>query len=339
MADRRITDPPAPDSFVRFASGFAPRFIVTVDTEEEFDWLKPLQASGHTLHSVPQIATFQSFCERHGVCPVYLVDYPIATSPVAAEILRGPVMAGRAEIGVQLHAWVNPPHEEAVTAHTSFAGNLPQALEAAKFRRLRDTIEQAFGRPPRIYRAGRYGVGPHTAGLLREQGIAIDTSVRARFDYSASGGVNFRDLPVAPWWIDRPGGLMELPLTTVYWGGLKAIGHWLYPLLWRAPWLRGILARIGLLERIPLTPEGVSRIEVLRGIAMAVREQLPVLVFSFHSPSLQAGHTPYVRTEADVAEFYGWWETVFADLTRRGIRPTTVSELAAAAGNAPATLA
>ncbi|HEY6869522.1 MAG TPA: polysaccharide deacetylase family protein [Novosphingobium sp.] len=331
MADRRITDQPAPDCFVRFADGFAPRFLVTVDTEEEFDWLQPLRASGHTLRAVPQLAAFQAFCERHGVCPVYLVDYPIATSPEAAAILRDPVMAGRAEIGVQLHAWVNPPHDEEVTARNSFAGNLPQALEAAKFGLLRDTIEQAFGRAPRIYRAGRYGVGPHTADLLREHGIAIDTSVRARFDYSASGGVNFRDMPVRPWWIDRPGGLMELPLTTVYWGGLKAIGHWLYPVLWRAPWLRGILARIGLLERIPLTPEGVSQVEVLRGIAMAVEERLPVLVFSFHSPSLQAGHTPYVRTEADVAAFYGWWETVFTDLARRGIRPTTVAELTAQA--------
>lgn len=334
MADCRITDQPAADSFVRFPAGFAPRFLVTVDTEEEFDWLRPLQASGHTLDSVPQLATFQAFCERHGICPVYLVDYPIATSPVAAEILRGPVMAGRAEIGVQLHAWVNPPHEEEVTPRNSFAGNLPPDLEAAKFRLLRDTIERAFGRAPRIYRAGRYGVGPHTAPLLHDQGIAIDTSVRARFDYSASGGVNFRDMPVRPWWIDRPGGLMELPLTTVYWGALKRIGHWLYPLLWRAPWLRGILARIGLLERIPLTPEGVSRIEVLRGIAMAVQEGLPVLVFSFHSPSLQAGHTPYVRTEADVAAFYGWWETVFADLARRRIRPTTVAELIAQSGAA-----
>lgn len=332
MADCRITDQPAEESFVRFAEGFAPRFLVTVDTEEEFDWLQPLQPTGHTLDSVPQLATFQAFCERHGVCPVYLVDYPIATSPVAAEILRGPVMAGRAEIGVQLHAWVNPPHDEAISPHNSFAGNLPRELEAAKFRLLRDTIEQAFGKAPRIYRAGRYGVGPYTAALLSEQGIAIDTSVRARFDYSAGGGVNFRDMPVRPWWIDQPGGLMELPLTTVYWGGLKAIGHWLYPVLWRAPWLRGILARIGLLERIPLTPEGVSQVEVLRGIAMAVKERLPVLVFSFHSPSLQAGHTPYVRSEADVAAFYAWWETVFADLARRGIRPTSVAELTARSG-------
>jgi len=331
VANRRITDMPAADAEVSFGPGFAPRFIVTVDTEEEFDWEQPLTVDGHTLDSVGRLADFQAFCEKHGVCPVYLVDYPIATSALAAEILREPVMTGRAEIGVQLHPWVNPPHLEQVNPVNSFAGNLPPELEAAKFRLLRDTIEQAFGRAPQIYRAGRYGVGPETPALLREGGIAIDTSVRARFDYSAAGGVNFRDMPVRPWWIDRPGGLMELPLTTVYWGLLRRIGHWLYPVLWRAPRLRGILARIGLLERIPLTPEGVSQIEVLRGIDIAVREGLPVLVFSFHSPSLQGGHTPYIRTEADVAEFYRWWETVFADLARRGIRPTSVAGLIAAA--------
>lgn len=331
MADRQITDDPEAADFVQFADDFGQRFIVTVDVEEEFDWNRPLRATGHTLHSVSCLATFQALCEDHGVCPIYLIDYPVATDPAAAEALRDAVMAGRAEVGVQLHPWVNPPHDEDVTPHNSFAGNLPADLEAAKFSLLRETIEHNFGRAPLIYRAGRYGVGPHTLDLLRRHGLAIDTSVRARFDYSSGGGRNFRDLPVQPWWLDRSASLLELPLTTVYWGGLKRIGHWLYPKLWRLPQLRGVLARIGLLERIPLTPEGVSEIEVLRGIDIAIGEGLPVLVFSFHSPSLQAGHTPYVRTEADLARFYDWWRTVFAALARRGVRPAAVAEILSAA--------
>jgi hypothetical protein len=325
----RITD--APQNFVRFANGFGQRFIVTVDTEEEFDWDRPLRPSGHTLHSVSRLAKFQTFCEGQGVVPTYLVDYPVATSRLAADILGDAVRAGRAEIGVQLHPWVSPPFDEEVTQFNSFAGNLPAELERAKFAKLRDTIEQAFGMPPRIYRAGRYGVGPNTPALLREQGIAIDTSARSRFDYSSHDGPNFRDLPVRPWWVGEPGGLMELPLTTVYWGLLRRFGHWLYPKLWRTPRLRGALARVGLIERIPLTPEGVTEVEVLRGIDMALAEDLPVLVFSFHSPSLQPGHTPYVRSEADLDSLYDWWRTVFATLKARGVRPTTVAEIMASA--------
>ena len=117
---------------------------------------------------------------------------------------------------MQLHPWVSPPHEEEVTPYNSFAGNLPPALELAKLKHLRNTIEQNFGVQPLIYRAGRYGVGARTAEFLAEAGIAIDTSVRSGFDYSADGGPNFRDLPLRPWWIGAAGGLMELPLTTVF---------------------------------------------------------------------------------------------------------------------------
>lgn len=327
LANSAITDLPRPDDLARFKPGFGQRFILTVDTEEEFDWTRPIARSGHTLHSVARLAKFQQFCEGQGICPVYLVDYPIATSPAVADILRPAIAAGKAEVGVQLHPWVNPPHEEDVTEFNSFAGNLAPEVEREKFARLKAAIEAAFGATPLIYRAGRYGVGPNTATMLAEGGIAIDTSVRSLFDYSSGGGPNFRDFPVIPWWIDRARRLLELPLTTVYWGPLRQLGPWLYPVMWRVPWLRGALARIGLLERIPLTPEGITVDEALRGIDIAVDDGLPVLVFSFHSPSLAPGFTPYVRDEDDLDAFYDWWRQVFAYLARRGVKPATVGEL------------
>lgn len=331
MTEPSILDLPQPTDFVRFSDDFGQRFIVTVDTEEEFDWTQPFDRTRHSLGHVPRLAKFQQFCEGYGICPVYLVDFPIAGDPRAVEALGHAVAEGRAEIGVQLHPWVSPPHEEVVNEFNSFAGNLPPALEQAKFRRLRDQIEQAFGRPPLIYRAGRYGVGPASAAMLREGSIAIDTSVRARFDYSAQGGPNFRDHPIHPWWVDRRGGLMELPLTTVYRGLLRRKGTWLYPAMWRVPRLRGALARAGLLERIPLTPEGVTAPEAIKGIAVAADEGVPVLVFSFHSPSLRPGHTPYVRDADELDRMYDWWRAVFATLDRRGIRPTNVAGIMAAA--------
>lgn len=327
MPQARITDLPATEQRVQFPSDFGQRFVLTVDTEEEFDWTRPIRREGYSLHSVARLARFQEFCEGAGVVPIYLVDYPIATSPAACEALRPAVAAGKAEVGVQLHPWVSPPHDEDVSEFNSFAGNLPATLEREKFRRLRDAIEQGFGATPLIYRAGRYGVGPETASLLSDHGIAIDTSVRSRFDYSVGGGPNFRDHPVVPWWVDDRRGLMELPLTTVYWGLLRQFGPWLYPKMWRVPQLRGLLARIGMLERIPLTPEGVTLDEAIRGIDIAIDEGLPVLVFSFHSPSLAPGFTPYVRSEADLDAFYDWWRAVFAYLQRRQVLPTSVAGL------------
>ncbi|MBU6267731.1 MAG: polysaccharide deacetylase family protein [Sphingomonadales bacterium] len=318
---------PAPTAMARFRPGTGQRFLLTIDTEEEFDWTKPFGLTEHRVDTIPRLRKFQQFCEGYGIVPVYLVDYPIACSPVAADVLNDALAAGRAEVGIQLHPWVNPPHDEVVNEYNSFAGNLPVELEREKLFRLRDKIIETFGQVPRIYRAGRYGTGPNTAKLLREAGVAIDTSARARFDYSGTGGPNYRDLPLHPWWVGETGSLLELPLTSVFAGIFRKWGPWLYPALWRTPRLRGLLSKIGLLERIPLTPEGVTALEALRALDVAVDEGLPVLILSFHSPSLYPGFTPYVRDERDLDALYDWWRQVFDNLIARGVMPTSVKEI------------
>lgn len=329
--NRSLIDPPEQSSAVRFASEFGQRSLLTVDTEEEFDWEGPFHANRHSLHHVPKLARFQTFCEGLGVVPTYLIDWPIATSAEAVEVLSGPVKAGKAEIGVQLHPWVNPPFDEEVNAHNSYAGNLPPEMEREKLRRLRDRIEDAFGTAPLIYRAGRYGLGKHTAGFLREAGIAVDSSVRANFDYRRGHGPDYRKHPLHPYWVDEERSLLELPLTTVFWGMLRKQGRLVYPILGEVRRTRGIAASLGLLERIPLTPEGVSAEEAIRGIDIAIDDNLPLLVLSFHSPSLAPGHTPYVRNEDDVDRLYDWWRSIYAYLGQRGVKPTTVAEILAAA--------
>jgi hypothetical protein len=324
---RSIIDPPQRSARAQFAPGFGQRFLVTVDTEEEFDWDKPITREGYGLRHVTELRRFQAFCEERGVVPMYLVDWPIAQSRMAADILRAPLAQGTAEIGVQLHPWVSPPLDEPVNQHNSFAGNLPEELEREKFRRLRDAIETNFDSTPLVYRAGRYGLGRNSADMLIKGGVAIDSSVRAKFDYSAEGGPNYRYHPLTPYWVDPERKLLELPLTSVFWGMLRRQGDWIYPALWRAPSLRGLLARLALLERIPLTPEGVSVDEAIRGIDIALDDGLPLLVFSFHSPSLQAGHTPYVRDEEDLEALYDWWDRVFAYLAIREVAPASIKQI------------
>lgn len=327
MAVQRINEVPVTPDLVRFHAGFGQKFVLTVDAEEEFDWRAPLDRHQHRIDAVPALRKFQQFCEGFGVAPVYLVDYPIATSIGAVDALRDPIAAGRAEVGVQLHPWVNPPHDEEVNSFNSYAGNLPPELERAKFMALRDAIEKNFNATPRSFRCGRYGAGPNTAQILIEGGITVDTSVRSSFDYSSDGGTNYRDHPNRPYWLDREAGLLELPLTTVYWGALGRWGPFLYPRMWRLPQLRGAMAHAGLLDRIPLTPEGVTIKEAIRAIDVAVALELPVLVLSFHSPSLMVGNTPYVRDHDDLDAFYDWWRAIFAHLALRGVAPTGIGEI------------
>ena len=329
-APASLRTPPPPRARARFAEGFGQRFLLTVDTEEEFDWRAGFSKTGYGLDHVARLAEFQQFCEARLVAPVYLVDWPIARSAEAAGILGPAVARGKAEIGVQLHPWVNPPHEEELTEHNSFAGNLPLALERAKLLRLRDQIVTAFGFQPVIYRAGRYGAGPHTAAILREAGIAIDSSVRSHFDYTALGGPDYRAHPLMPYWVGPGRDLLELPVTSVFWGMLRRQGRWLHPAMARVPRLPGLMSRLGLLERIPLTPEGTTRDEAIRGLDIALDDGLPLIVLSFHSPSLVPGHTPYVRSEADLDRLYDWLRDVLAYLDARGVRPTTAAQIMAA---------
>ena len=330
MTTASMLNVPAPGSAARFADGFGQRVLLTVDTEEEFDWTGPFQRDGHHTSHVAAIPRFQAFCEGLGVTPVYLVDWPIANDPRAVEIIGDAVRRGTAEVGVQLHPWVNPPFDEELSVRNSYAGNLPPALEAAKFMALRDVIEANFGSAPLIYRAGRYGLGAHTADLLKRAGIRIDTSVRSLFDYSMHHGPDYSHHPIDPYWVDDDRALLELPVTTVYCGPLRRLGPVLHRAQRHIPTFFSGFSRFNLLERIALTPEGVPAASALRGVDAALASGLPVLVLSFHSPTLAPGHTPYAANEAAVDALYDWFGAVYARLTERGVRSTTVSEIIAA---------
>lgn len=312
---------PATDDLVALEAGEKPRFWVTVDTEEDFDWSAPFARTGYRLDSVPALADCQSFFERAGVTPIYLVDWPIVTDDRAVAILGDALSGGRCEVGAQLHPWVTPPHDEDVNEQNSYTGNLPEALQRAKMLALRDGIRDRFGVAPTVYRAGRYGLGRSTAAMLAELGFRCDTSVRSGFDYRRGQGPDYRGAPLKPWWVQTgQGAVLEVPVTTVFGGLLGAAGQAVYhPVARNGMHAGAALARLGLVERIALTPEGIPAVSACRAIDIAIDQQLPVLNFSFHSPSLQPGNTPYVRSGADLDLFYRWWDTVLDHLARCGV--------------------
>lgn len=311
-----------------------PRFIVTVDTEEEFDWTAPFTRDRHGVTHVPAIDRFQRLCDEHNVRPAYLVDYPIAADAGAVDLLGGYVNEGRADVGVQLHPWVNPPFVEEPSIHNSYACNLPPELEREKLEALHRLIVERFDVRPQMYRAGRYGAGENARKILRELGMSIDTSVRSLFDYSAQGGPNYADCPLDPYWIYE-GELLELPVTTVFSGALRSAGKLIFSRAFDSLASRGLLARTGMLERIALTPEGIPIEKAIQAVDVALGRNIPILNFSFHSPSLAVGHTPYVRSAEELEAFYDWWVKIFAHLAKRGVEPTHVDAIALSAGIRP----
>lgn len=330
-AGPRLDLPPDPRAIAALPESFGRRFLVFVDTEEEFDWTRPLSRENRAVTAIAALPEAHRFFREGGARPVYMCDWPVVDDERSAAILRGFHEADGTEIETQLHPWVNPPFDEQVTGFNSFTGNLPRALQRAKLAALTDRIAERIGTRPTVYRAGRYGIGPHTAALLEEAGYRIDASVRARFDYSAEGGPDFSRHPIAPYWAGPSRRLLELPLTAGYVGAMRGWGDRLFRAGGRLPMARGALARFGLLQRVALTPEDYPLEIALEATRRLLDDGHRLFSLSYHSPSVAPGHTPYVRDAADLQAFYRWWDGMFALFARHGVAAARAGEVADAA--------
>ena len=284
-----------------------PILTVVIHTEEEFDWSRPHDRHATGVSHMQHIHRAQSIFEEFGIVPNYVIDYPIASTQEAVEPLRVFADSGKALIGTHLHPWVSPPHDETVNAYNSYPGNLPRELEAGKLRLLTEEITQSFGSSPLTYLAGRYGFGPNTGEILEELGYEVDISPAVPINFCADGGPDYSAYTSHPYWFGKQRKLLGLPGTGGYTGILRGGGTPLYQRLTH-PWLRrakisGLVARLRLMERIRLSPEDYSETEMQRLTRTLLSSGIRVFVFSFHSPSIQPGGTPYVQSQADLARF------------------------------------
>lgn len=319
----RLDLPPPCAARLKLPEAIGRRFVILADAEEEFDWNKPLRRTATSTEAIKALPEANRFFTDRGCVPTYLVDWPVVAKPHSAEIMRALATEGACDIGTQLHPWVNPPFEDALIVSNSYAGNLPPALEAAKLELLTAKIERETGVKSIIYRAGRYGVGPNTARLLARLGYRLDVSVRASFSYRAQGGPDFSRHPIWPWSVGH--GLSELPLTATNTGLLRnKIGYNDFALA------RGFLARTGLFDRVPLTPEGVRLHDALIAIRQLLEEGHQLFSLSFHTPSVVPGHTPYVRNSGDLKKFWAWWDGVLDLFAKHGVLPIRSGEIATA---------
>jgi hypothetical protein len=309
--------PPAPSQTLALPPGSKPVLLVVVDTEENFDWNAAYSSSSTAVHGMQRIAKLQSIFDRFAVKPIYMIDYAVASQPEGYGVLVDIAATNRCEIGAHLHPWVNPPITEDICARNSYPFNLPPALEAEKLRTLTAMIEASLGIRPISYKAGRYGIGAATPGILIDQGYKVDLSVVPTRDYSVDGGPDFREFRAArPFWIDKKHRLLELPFTTAFIGALSRQGGSLFRIInariSRLLHIPGVFARLGLVNQVNLTPEGVTIKEAKALTRHLLANGDRVFTLAFHSTSLTPGSTPYVANEAQLAKFYGWLEEYFA---------------------------
>jgi len=82
------------------------------------------------------------------------------------------------------------------------------------------------------------------------------------------------------------------------------------------------------MERIRLSPEGMTLDEAKRLVRHMAANGQRVFVLTYHSPSLEPGNPPYVRTPDDLRRFLDWLDGFYSFFREemRG-RPATWREV------------
>ncbi|HET6149702.1 MAG TPA: hypothetical protein VFH68_19345 [Polyangia bacterium] len=265
---------------------------------------------------------------RHfGVKPTYLLSPEVMRNAAAAErIARLP---GSAERGAHLHAEYVGPDLDDEAESLIFQAALSPAQERAKLEALTRLFVDTFGERPRSFRAGRFGIGAASLGILAHLGYTVDSSVTPFVDWSGAG-------PGAPSFAHAP--------TTAYRPDLRAPAApgagpiWEVPLTIRPRiWQRQPLARRFLQRRLRhrwLRPTwGSARAlidlarEVWRESAAGEHPAPPIWNVMFHNVEVVAGASPYARDESQAGAILGRLAALLDFARDAGARSVGLGEL------------
>lgn len=270
-------------------------FILSVDTEEEWDWSTPFPQEHFNINNIQQLTGFQKICDDIGIRPTYFVDYAVVDSTEAVDIIKPAVQDDRCEIGAHLHPWCNPPYYGYIGEKESHVINLPIEQVEQKLLTLVQRLKKEFGVYPQSFRTGRWGIDNKVLQLLTKHGFTVDSSIYPFYQnefFSCVGS------PTQPYWPDLTNPLQqhsqrliyELPVTTGFNHNCFTACEKIYRLFsfrW-FQWLRliGIAWQTHLLRKIYLSPELNNSEEMLKLCNVVIQMGYPVLHMYMHSSSL-----------------------------------------------------
>jgi len=217
---------------------------VSIDTESDKGkgWRskRPLSFAGVAEGVARRL---QPLFALYGAKPTYLLSPEVLRDERSVETFR--TIEDSCELGTHLHGEYAEPGAFEPEATRDFQRDYAPEVERQKLTYLTDLFVRAFGTQPLSFRAGRFGIGPATIGILEALGYHVESSVTPHMDWTSSGapGLAFRDAPTQPYRPDpedagRPGAaaLLEVPVTIRqrFWNRLPGIGpriepRWLRP--------------------------------------------------------------------------------------------------------------
>lgn len=313
-------------------------FILSVDTEEEWDWSGPFPQDNFSLENTRNIPKFQEFCNTLGIRPTYFIDYAVANDQRSSKLFREILVNDQCEVGGHLHPWCNPPYDGETDEERSHVINLPIDLVERKIELLNQKIEQTLQIKPNSFRTGRWGINGPVLRLLEQQGYTIDSSI---YPYYSNQYFSCHGSPNQPYWpdLDDPNQegkqrrILEIPITA----GFNRSNFQLMGKLHKAasspPWNFfkpiGILWQLGILRKIYLSPELSSTKNMLALVKKSLSSNQRVIHMYLHSSSLRPGCNQFVKDSSDEKQLYTSISTIIQFLQQEAdIQFCTTSEAA-----------
>ncbi len=286
---------------------------ITIDTEADSPSWKPSKIL--SLENIKEIPKLQELLKRYGVRPTYFVTYSVAEDEFSKKIFQKLLDKESIEIGAHLHPWVNPPFS---SEEEKLSMSYPHRseMEMEKLSALTGRIEESFGFRPISYRAGRYGFDEESLKYIKKLGYIIDSSLAPHTDWRFDGGPDFSGIKESnPYFLSEKdirvsggSGVLEIPISIVLNKGLAPSLQKIYD--GSPSQLKRAVKKTGLVKPVWLRPSLSSFEEMKFVVDRLLGKGINVLNMMFHSYELAAGRNPYLKTEAQVEDFFQKMEKI-----------------------------
>jgi hypothetical protein len=274
-------------------------FILSVDTEEEWNWDGPFPNENFSVENVNEIPAFQNFCQELGIKPTYFIDYAVANNLVSSNTLKQ-LNKDYCEIGAHLHPWANPPFDNDTSESSSHVVNLPIEQVKQKLQALKQEIVNNIGQQPTSFRTGRWGINGEILQLLHDEAITVDSSIYPLYSNDYFSCENAEAVPYWPNFNDTTqtgtqNKVFEIPVTVGFNRTNNKLWQKVHKLVEKPPFtwgrINGMLWHTNILRKLYLSPELCSSKDMITLIEKSIQKGQPVLHMYLHSSSLIANVT------------------------------------------------
>ena len=307
------------------------QLLVTIDTECDkgpgWEVRRPLAFTG-VRDGVRSVLGPLFRC--WGVKPTYLLSPEVIADERAADDLGA---EEGCELGTHLHGeFVEPEADWGALRTRTPQFFYSRSVEEAKLTNLSALFRDRFGKAPRAFRAGRFGIGRNSLRILAELGYSVDSSVTPCWVhlYDSSSSRNFWGAPLGPYH-PKPSDpvrrgrspLLEIPVTIINQSVARIPRRVLRWLFWNPRYGRRLLGRLGCRVEAskwlrPLRSSGPDLTRIADWVVESWRGPGPaILNMMYHNVEAVPGASPYSQSPEDVKDLVRSQEILFAHLYDR----------------------